>query len=129
MTKQTKYRPSLPAAAIKHILALAKAENPMSAESMQVISILAPFEAKIANNCITPAYTTIAKPSVEESLGMIETTETRSKEAIYADSYYKWKENPTSCSLLEIEQAQEHRYLNDMMTPEEEAAHEANSKL
>jgi hypothetical protein len=129
MAAQTKYRPSLPAKAIQHILALAKAEDPMSVESMQVIAILAPFEAKIANNCITPAYQTKGKPSVEESLGMIENTETRSKEAIYADSYYKWKEDPTNCSLLEIEQAQEHRYLNDMMDPTEERVYEANSKL
>ena len=124
-TALTKYRASLSGPQVTKILSLAKSENPMSAESMQLIGYLAGIEAKIANSGLTPAYTTTgAKVSVEETLGMVEATDTRSKEAIYADSYNQWKENPTNCSLQIIQQEQEHRYLNDMMTSDEEAAHE-----
>lgn len=116
---EPKYRASLTESNIDKILSLCKLEAPMSNESMYLIGYLAPIKTKIINAGITAAYTTAPKASVEESLGMA-AIETRSKEAIWKDCYYKWKEDPTSCSLEEINGANEHRYLEDMMTPEEE---------
>lgn len=119
-----KYRPVLSATAIAHIIALAKSEHPLSSRSIEVIATLSPFLAKIENAGVAPAYTQAPpKPSLEESLGMVETATVQlfgeSKEKYWHSCYNKYKINPVSCSLVEIEAAREHMYLHDLMSPEE----------
>ena len=142
---KVKYRPVLTAEQITHILHLAKTESPISNASISVISVLAPFEAKILNAGIKPAYTEAPKKDILESLGgrtpaqkMADppritsyptdsassasspvSTEHLTKEQRWEAAYNKWSTNPSSCSLQEIKDAQEHRYLNDLMSPEE----------
>ena len=129
-----KYRPSLTAAQIAHILALAKTESGgISETSFSLISTLAPFQAKIENDGITPAYTTQpAKPKANslESLGglgdgtgKVYIAGYESKEDYWAACYGTFLDNPAGCNLDQINAAQEYRYLNDLMTPEEEAAY------
>lgn len=142
---RSKYRPVLTAAQIVHILALAKLESPLSDLSISVISTLAPFQAKIENSGILPAYTAVPpKPSTLESLGgsmlgrsingmdaslvLLDEIGLRktdkSKEEYWARCYAKYCLEPTICSLEEIQAATEHKYLNDLMSPEEVAAFE-----
>ena len=125
-TPTPKYRPVLTAAQITHILHLAKTENPISSQSVSVIGTLAPFQAKIENAGLTPAYT-ITSTSKEDkkrdlifSLGIpTASTSYMSKEEVWERCYTKYKLTPTACSLEEIAAAKEHMYLNDMMTDEE----------
>lgn len=121
-TKALKYRPVLTAAQITHILSLAKLESPMTDTSISVIATLSPFLAKIENAGITPAYSTQAATSKDLDLGG--SYQHESKEAYWEHCYTKTKANPTSCSLEEIEAANEHRYIKDLMSVEEQAVFE-----
>ena len=117
-----KYRPVLSACMIDHIVSLAKTESPISSESITLLGILAPFQAKIQNEGITPAYVTVPTKSLEESLGL-EVPVTHplgmAKEAYWESCYNSYKLNPASCSLQEIQAAREHMYLEGLMSEEE----------
>lgn len=122
--KAAKYRPVLTATQIEHILALAKSESPISQDSMSLISTLSPFQAKIQNAGIAAAYTVSNKPKANslEALGGVSSTSSissSSKEEYWEMCYLKLQSNPTTCSLEEIKAANEHKYLNELMTPEE----------
>lgn len=135
-----KYRPVLTATQILKVLELAKKEVPISSDSFSLISTLSVFAAKIENQAITPAY--IEEPPAlkvstlealggtlcaDASIGVTEQLpEGMSKEAVWAVSYSKYKLDAASCSLQEIQEAQEHMYLNDMMTAEEILAFESS---
>jgi len=136
---KAKYRPVLTAAQITHILNLAKLEFPLTDQSISVIATLSPFVAKIENAGINPAYEIKpAKPSTLESLGGVGTEEKeaiantfnnttgKTKEEYWQACYYKYQSDAISCTLDEIRAAQEHKYLNDLMTPEEQLAFEGN---
>ena len=126
-----KYRPSLTAQQVSTILTLAKTALPLTDETMSLISTLAPFMAKIENDGIVPAYTVSNKPPANslESLGGMITSDANShvsKEAHWEQCYLRILEvGAAACTLETIQAAEEHRYLNDLMTPEEETAHES----
>jgi len=130
-----KFRPVLTAAQIEHILYLAKTEQPsITAASMSLISTLSPFQAKIANAGIQPAYTMApVKPKAAsiEGLGGDPFVNTKlmgqSKEMYWADCYNKFSDNPALCNLDEIAAAKEHMYLNDLMSPAELAEFETST--
>lgn len=156
-----KYRPSLSAEHIRHILLLAKTEQPaISQASMQVIAVLSPFLAKIENEALAVSHTASYKPSMLELLGedSKEQLDARDTTTIpkdyaatrsydnesgmhatilpehYADKaaywhacYQKHLEQPASCTLQEIQAAQEHRYLAGLMTDAEIVAFEAGT--
>ena len=124
-TKYTKYRPVLPAHLITHAIKLAKLEQPISTDSIELIGILAPFEAKIAAQAIFPAYTTSPKESLLDSLGgTAPSAQNLPKEAYWLVCYNKYMESRESCSLEEIQAAREHMYLHDLMSQEELAEFE-----
>ena len=132
MTKILKYRPVLTGKQILHILNLCKNESPISDESAKVIGVLAPFQAKIDNSAIVPAYETTVKQSLLESLGGVapgSSFPVPSKEQIWEAAYNKWLENPADCTLKELEYVDEHRYLNDLMESDEIEKFEGRNKL
>lgn len=136
-----KFRPVLSAYLITHIIALAKQDvvaGSTSLSSIELISILAPFAAKIENAGITAAYTTAPRKSLEESLGMpastpaptqeLQATSTHymldgayfvNKEEYWEACYQKSLSSPSSCTLQELQAAREHKYLEGLMPPEE----------
>lgn len=155
-----KYRPVLTATDILKILSLAKTEVPLSPESISIVQKLSVFQTKIENNAVSPAYTMSDREprlSTLELLGGTSNTSNTSntnstsnsnpdktavrsadygfssKEEYWKASYKKYQSNPTACTVEELQASQEYRYLNDLMTPEEELAHEdviaSNSKL
>jgi len=122
-SKATKYRPVLTAAQIQHIILLCK--NDLSTLSIELIGVLAPFAAKIANAAIAPAYTTTAKPSIISELGFSTEPIIKDSDEIIAEWYAKQQvEGNANLSLTQLEAIQDWRYRNDMMTPEEEATYE-----
>jgi len=124
-----KYRPVLSSTAIAHIVALAKSESPLTLQSIEVISTLSPFLAKIENEGIVAAYTVAPpKPSIEESLGMVAPTPFLTKEEGWEYCYNKYLLDPTLCSMVEINAAREHMYLEGLMSKEEVAEFESNQK-
>lgn len=130
-----KYRPVLTAKQILHIIQLAKLEEPISMCSISLISVLAPFAAKIDNAAITPAYITTPALSMTDknlaALGSevsaeIEAMHLISKEERWAKAYAKHMLDPVDCSLVEIADAKSHAYLNDLMSADELADYEAS---
>ncbi|PHQ81762.1 MAG: hypothetical protein COB66_01435 [Coxiella sp. (in: Bacteria)] len=140
--KRNKYRPLLTGPQITHILSLSKKHiaSAMSDSadasyytSIELVKILAPFQAKIQNEALLPAYTlAVPAPDLLESLGGEASAETlatrytsaKERDAYWLQCYEKYLEDIGSCSLEEITCAQEHRYLNDLMTPAEITAFE-----
>lgn len=122
--KTAKYRPVLTEQQITHILELTKKD--LSPISMSIISVLSPFQAKIANKAIIPAYTTgdASRPSLLESLGGTSSEELTAshanKEDYWKACYDKYVANPASCSLQEIEGYKMYSYINSLMTEKEE---------
>lgn len=142
-----KYRPSVTGEQITHIIRLAKLD--MSTESIELIKTLAPFEAKILAGAMLPAHLSTPRQSLEDSLGMtivdslgkkiaiptkgsVNLIEVKGDKVAYNLSCYnKYKLACTVDRLEDItpdimEAAKEHMYVNDLMTPEEEAEYERN---
>lgn len=126
-TKTLKYRPVLTAVQITHILNLAKTESPaISSASISLIATLSPFLAKIESAGIVPAYETMQEKSVKkEPTVPAVPKDPIEKEHYWEQCFSKFLADPTSCSLKEIEAAQEHRYLNGLMSLEEQKEFEA----
>jgi len=128
----TKYRPSLTASNIQWIVETAKNTHPLTPEAYSVIAVLDPFLTKIGNNTLTPAYRINTKPKANslEALGeglessKAVTAGTLEKTAYWEQCYNKYLLAPASCTLTEIANAQEHRYLNGLMGKEEMAEFE-----
>lgn len=128
---EPRYRPVMTAEQIETILSICKTTSPLTAQVISVISTLAPFQAKIVNAGITPAY--IVKPveSIEEKLGFPPSKKLldnlgMSPEERRLAAYTKWKDNPVSCSLDEIDLANTYRYENGLMGAEEITAFESS---
>lgn len=135
----TKYRPVLPDYLITHILSLANKDvqsGSTNYNSVELIGILAPFKAKIDSLSITAAYTTSPKETIEEKLGMdatpaptsaymLDGTYYTTKELYWQACYYKAVKSPQSVTLWEVKMANEYRYLNGLMSPEEISRFEA----
>ena len=121
-----------------------------------IISVLGTIEAKINAGIASPAYilkeqepstSTLESlggtiphiphippiPPYDDSIGVPETNLSSlplvSKEEVWAASYAKYLLDPISCTLQEIEEAREHKYLNDLMTKEEVEAFELSERV
>ena len=142
-TNPAKYRPVLTATQIAHMLALCKREQPLSNESLSLISTLSPFMAKIENAGIVPAYTIkgTATKSLLDRLGggssepcsnqPAQGTDAAHrdgvlKEVYWEQSYQAYKADPASCSLAQIEAAREWMYLHELFSPTEKEEFEAS---
>jgi len=128
MTKIPKYRPVLTAEQITYILYMCRIQEPLTEEAMSIIISLGPFKAKIDDRGIQAAY--VAGNAPKASIPANAPTSVapynpmgKTKEEVWEECYNKWNtEGSSACSLREIEGANEHRYLNDLMSAEEVAA-------
>ena len=142
MAKQVKYRPSLTAIQVSYIVATFKASQPMTEEAYSIIATLDPFLTKIGNSSIAPshiaqnkpvansldalgAYTDVSKlPIPIDSNETINPADYSDKVSYWEACYTKYTASPASCSLIEITNAQEYKYLEGLMTEEEVVAFE-----
>lgn len=122
--KAQKYRPCLTSIHISHILSLCKRD--LTEASISIISVLAPFMAKIENSGVAPAYSMKQKTlgNVFSSLDEMADYSCLSAEEIRKKAFEKWSENPDSCSLDELEMVQTYRLENDLMSTEEAKEYE-----
>lgn len=112
-----KYRPCFTSEQISHILALCKRD--LSDASLSVISVLAPFNTKIENKCIAPAYSMQEEKSLYASLGINDEYFGLTPPEKQKRAFEKWSLNPDSCNVEELELVQSYRMLNDLMSSEE----------
>lgn len=119
-----KYRPVLSAEQINTIMHLCKTTLPLTSKTMDVIATLAPFQAKIENAGVIAAYSMTPPQSIEDKLGFSTPEISVSPEEKRYQAFIKYDNNPSSCSIHEIEMAQTYRYENRLMTVEETTAFE-----
>ncbi len=110
-----KHRPTLTRDQIAWILDQARKEAAVDDEAMGLVSVLAPYLSKIDNAAVKPAYAT-TRTSQLEALGGVAPID---KEAYWKLCWEKWSRSPQGCSVIEIQNAQEYRYLHELMDVEE----------
>jgi len=92
------------------------------------------LRTKIANKALNPAY--LVRKHIEPAIAILEdlgapeadivaATGGETKEEYWSRCHSKYLELPMACTVAEIDAAQEHRYLHDLMSPEEVATYEA----
>ncbi len=100
----------------------------------QLIGKINTLRSKIANDAINPAYIVSkhSDPAIatleslgapEEQIATLSGIET--KEAYWERCYYKYRSDPSSCTIPELDAALEYRYLHDLMSGDEAIAFEA----
>ena len=109
-----KYRPSLTLDEINTILL----HLPDIAEHRALINKLNIFNLKAKHGITKPSHLALGKPSIETQLGF--SSEDHTIETLMD----AWNSNPSILSQSQIERIQHHRYLNDLMSPEEESQYE-----
>ena len=111
-----KYRPSLTIGEIQFVLSSINwSDNP---EHSQLLRKLEVFTLKATHGITQASHVVVGKQSIESKLGFeADTTAEKLLE--------HWKINPSRLSKTQLAVVNQHRYLNDMMTPEEEANYES----
>lgn len=111
------YRPSLTLAEIQFILLeIDWDKGPEYQDDLK--RKLEVFTLKAKHGITRPSHVRVGKPSKEAELGFTEDERLETLLEAYQIS-------PTSLSVRQMKLVQHHRYINDMMTPEEEAQYEA----
>jgi len=91
------------------------------------------LRTKIANKTLNPAY--VVRKHIEPAIAILEDLGApeseiaklaggETKEEYWSRCHSKYLELPMACTVAEIDAAQEHRYLHDLMSPEEVTAYE-----
>lgn len=116
-----KFRPYFTAPELQEIISCLKSHP--STRRLQIAQYLEGFLLKINHGIVSVAHTT--RPSIEQKLGFapIPAPHNLTGEA----AYQKWLISPLTATPKEIEEAQNWRYLNDLMSPEEEKEYENGS--
>ncbi len=136
-----KFRPSLSASCIQYLVNLLIHTPDNTEERKEALTKLKPFLAKIEVGGIIPAYSvsTISqkeknKANLLESLGGTEVNsavdqladlQRRTTREYWKACYNKWLSDPNSLTAHEKHCADEYRYLEGLMTPEEIAEFES----
>lgn len=115
---QTKFRPSLTLDEINTIVFLLNANG-----EAKLAKKLNTFILKAQIGITAPSHVTIPKQSLEDSLGF--GSETISTNQTIEQLYTIWQTSPASLSQSQLAQVSHYRYINDLMSPEEESKHEA----
>jgi len=120
MSSEQKFRPYFTSSELLEIIsALKSAPTP---RRMTLVRYLESFLLKINHGIISPSH--ITAPSLESRLGMDDSPVPISPALTGEAAYQKWLSNPVKATPHEISAALEWRYLNDMMSPEEESEYE-----
>ena len=131
-TSQNKYRPTFTAPQLARILHLAQESyiNAHTADICQIdrviVQTLAPFIAKIESGVKEAAYALMPRTPIHDLLGFEINPGAKQKETVqnkvaYNAACYKiYSENPARCTVVQIEAAREHMYVNDLMSATQE---------
>lgn len=121
-----KFRPSLTSNQIQYLI-----RNLQSAavcpERDDILKQLHKFHLKAVHGIISPSHVSAPRMSLVDSLGFSEPSPAMPAEDMDAllETYAFHR---SVLSPVQLARVQHHRYLNDMMTAEEEAAHEASNQ-
>lgn len=116
-----KYRPSLSAPEIEHIISiLERPEFEGNHLNYQCLVALRKFGLKAKYGIVSPSHVASGRATLEDSLGFGSPEQDESIDVLLD----VWKNNPSILTPAQWADVQKHRYLSDLMTPEEEAAYE-----
>jgi len=122
LSGEQKFRPYFTAAELQEIILCLKSHP--SPRRLTICQYLESFLLKINHGIVSPAHT--LNPSLEQKLGFPDpsTPIPISHNLTGEAAYNKWLLSPGSATPKEIAEAMNWRYLNDLMSPEEEAEYE-----
>jgi hypothetical protein len=117
-----KFRPYFTAAELQEIITCLKSHP--TPRRLTICQYLEGFVLKINHGIVSPAHTN--NPSLEQKLGMVDPNQPIpvSHSLTGEAAYNKWLLSPVSATPKEIAEAMDWRYLNDLMSPDEEAEYE-----
>lgn len=118
MNSSIKFRPSLSISDIQFIYDTIHA-LPASPQQQSILASFHKLILKAKHGIITPSHLALGKPSIESTLGF--SSEDHTIETLLD----AWASNPSLLSNHQIARIQHHRYVNDLMTPDEEAQYES----
>lgn len=111
-----KYRPSLTIQEINFLLSTVRwSDHPEQAQLCRKLEV---FTLKATHGITQPSHIATGRPSLESSLGFETDAAIETLLAHYAI-------NPSRLSKAQLARVTQHRYLNDMMSPEEEIDYES----
>ena len=117
MNSSIKFRPSLSISDIQFIYDTIHT-LPASPQQQSILASFHKLILKARHGIITPSHLALGKPSIESALGF--SSEDHTIETLMD----AWASNPSLLSNHQIARVQHHRYINDMMTTDEEASYE-----
>lgn len=120
---QPKFRPSLSLAEIQYIVGLIKS-SPPSTIGISLTRSLERMILKAKYGIVGPSHVSIQE-SIEQELGF---SPKESSDELLQELMLIYDSTPSALSDKQISEIKRYRYLNDMMTPEEEASYEANGE-
>ena len=112
-----KYRPSLSLSDMQFIYDTLLVQ-PASPQQQSILASFNKLILKAKHGITTPSHVATGSPTIEASLGF--SSEDHTIETLMD----AWNSNPSILSQSQIERIQHHRYLNDLMSPEEESQYE-----
>jgi len=122
-----KYRPVLKRAQLAKIVASLKADPEPDVDTYSSLAYLVPFIAKIDMKGMKAIYNMAPeKPSLLESLGagagtgsaMLQQSNA-DRERYWEECYNKYITDPSNCTHRQLDAAQEHMYINELMTEQQ----------
>lgn len=132
--KTPKYRPSLSAVQIEHIVDTLQNKSVIDDTDKSCLTVLVPFLAKIGVGSATPAYVTAAKEPLADFLSGTSTTDTDTgtltKEQYWEQCYRLLADKGAHhLSIQELEAANEWMYLDGVLTKLEQVEFEAGNLI
>ena len=112
-----KYRPSLSLSDMQFIYDTLLVQ-PASPQQQSILASFNKLILKAKHGITTPSHVATGSPTIETQLGF--SSEDHTIETLMD----AWNSNPSILSQSQIERIQHHRYLNDLMSPEEESQYE-----
>ena len=117
-----KFRPYFSPEELKEVISALK-ESPTPAR-IELIKYLEHYSLKISHGIMSPAIS--LAPSMADQLELSDTstqTNPARLSSLRLQAFLKWEKSPSSCSPKELLMANEYRFENDLMSPEESEAY------
>lgn len=115
-----KFRPSLSAQQITTLVDILSTYP----EHTELCKVFRVFKLKADHGIVTPSHVSIGRPSIEQSLGFSDDTTPDASIEVLLQMY---EANPSILSRTQMDKVEKHRYVNDLMTPEEESQYESST--
>jgi hypothetical protein len=118
----TKYRPYFSSAELQEIIRCVKT----SSTNLSLLRYLESFALKINHGTIDPQLTIKPTVTLEQKLGLAPAISTPQQEDNISSLVHTYNTAPTLLKPAELSRIHQHRYENDLMSPEEESLYEAS---